>query len=213
MHFFFLKQVRHKHMRRHHFNFAFLLSLIVVDLILPSITSATETHTQGFSNMNISLRLNMAGRTVGNFYALEATNRTPDDTDDDDWDLEPVTYTYKRPGTAFMLGFFPGFFIHGLGHYYIGEYGKGTILLLTEGLSLFILADVAVSEMAENTEPMSKSEQGLWISASYILFFGSWIYDFAHAPSKAKKMNEKYGLTVYPEINNDKFVVKLAIDW
>ncbi len=75
-----------------------------------------------------------------------------------------------NPVSAGVLAVFPGFIIHGLGHFYIGEYSTGGLILGSEvfafALSLVIPED--------------------------ILFWGGWLYDVIASPIKASKMRKEY---------------------
>jgi len=116
-------------------------------------------------------------------------------------------YQKKSPAQAFMIAFIPGFFVHGLGHYYIDEDRTGIKLLVVELVSIAIFYGVAVSSLASMDSPKEeKADYGIWMIPALVLFFGSWMYDFTAAPAKAKKMNEEHGLSfyIYPEIKADK---------
>jgi len=128
---------------------------------------------------------------------------------------EPGDKKYKRknPTLAFGLAFVPGFFIHGLGHYYIGENWTGTKLLAAELVSIILSFGVAVSGVASMDYPKdSKPNLAIWEISVLVLFFSSWIYDYIAAPIKAKKMNEEHesAFYIYPEIKADKVTLNLV---
>ncbi|HER00073.1 MAG TPA: hypothetical protein ENO22_12105 [candidate division Zixibacteria bacterium] len=53
--------------------------------------------------------------------------------------------SYKSEETAFMLALFPGFFIHGLGHFYAGDPSTGLVLLGIETVSIATVVTVAAA--------------------------------------------------------------------
>jgi len=122
-------------------------------------------------------------------------------------------YKRKNPNIVFGIAFIPGFFIHGLGHYYIGEYWTGTKLLAVELISIGVLFGAIVSGIASMDSPKdSKPNLAIWEISGLALFFGSWIYDYIAAPTKAIKMNQKHesAFYIYPEIKADKVTLNFA---
>ena len=114
------------------------------------------------------------------------------------------SYKRKSPGTVFAIAFFPGFFIHGLGHYHIGDICTGSILLIMELTSVFI----ASRNVGSTNGTTDNGEQDLARAFKFLYltsFFGSWAYDFIGAPIKAEKMNKEHGYSFffYPEIDRD----------
>jgi hypothetical protein len=93
----------------------------------------------------------------------------------------------KNAAIAFFYAFVPGFFVHGLGHHYIGDMRTFKILLITEAISLPIIYYSAIASTADQFEegkdiPLADGVLILSISA----FLISWIYDFVAAPIKAE---------------------------
>lgn len=122
------------------------------------------------------------------------------------------SYKKKSPGAAFAIGFFPGFFIHGLGHYYIGNKGTGSLLLIMELSSVLIASrDVGTTNgTIDNGElALARAFRFLYLT----LFFGSWFYDFIGAPLKAEKLNKEHGYSIfiYPKIDSDYVSLNLAL--
>jgi len=95
--------------------------------------------------------------------------------------------TYKSPTTAFLVAFFPGFFIHGLGHAYIGKGNTTLVLMGIEAVSVGLFLAAAISTWDDPHAP----DLDLLAFSCVIIFLGSWIYDFAAAPAKAISMNQQ----------------------
>ena len=118
------------------------------------------------------------------------------------------TYTFKDPGTAFTMAFAPGFFIHGLGHSYIGEKKAFRFLLLTEvvsivmyGYGFYLLLPSAFGYPDEGNTAVG----GALAFTGTFLFFWSWIYDFTVAPDRARELNKIHGYSIYlyPDFRGD----------
>jgi hypothetical protein len=120
---------------------------------------------------------------------------------------------YKSESTAFLLAVFPGFFVHGLGHFYAEDYTTGIVLL---GFGMLIvpgaLAEAAYA-VADN-----KDDQG-GVNAAHVAFgvglaafLASWIYDIAHSSVAVEKYNEKTRAQIYlsSDREND-FKISLAV--
>lgn len=105
---------------------------------------------------------------------------------------------FRSPYKAFAIGFFPGFFVHGLGHLYAGDKRKFKILLLTEGIwvgSLLIIAPLLTYSPDSETENPLNESQFLGVSLA-LLYLCPWIYDFIGSPmlvlNQKKKIMDKY---------------------
>ena len=124
-----------------------------------------------------------------------------------------MDYTRKSPLDAFLLGFFPGSVIHGLGHFYIGDKKSGNGLLFTEFASIALMLPVAqtANSMIGGTRGSAISKMCKGFGAT--LFVISWISDFANAPLKAAKLNRKYyrSINIEPKLNNDMASINLTI--
>lgn len=101
----------------------------------------------------------------------------------------------ESPTATFAIAFIPGFFVHGLGHYYIGENRKGSLLLGVEGLSILLYlagaADRTASTFAQEDNPKPHYTDDYLLYSGLVLFLSSWAYDFIDAPKEAKKITEK----------------------
>jgi hypothetical protein len=117
-------------------------------------------------------------------------------------------YTYKSPGAAFALALIPGFAIHGLGHYYIGDKGTGMAISFSEFLSVFFIA----SHMVGDDENSGKKHDRL-IGLGTIMFFVPWAYDFVASPIKANIMNKQHQAAFYlaPSIRRNTACVRLVM--
>jgi hypothetical protein len=94
----------------------------------------------------------------------------------------------KSPFKAFAIGFGPGFFVHGLAHYYAGNDKAGGWLLASEGASLFMFYYfVAAGIGTMDCEDCNRNGIYFLGFSSAALFFGGWIFDFADAPHQVKK--------------------------
>jgi len=129
---------------------------------------------------------------------------------------KPANKKYKRknPTLAFGLAFVPGFFIHGLGHYYLGDNDTAAMLTAAELFSLLTLYISMGLGIGSTTNGNNGSTGFYKVIAAFstAIFFGSWIYDFIGAPIKAIKMNQKHesAFYIYPEIKADKVTLNFA---
>jgi len=128
--------------------------------------------------------------------------------------VSETQYKRKSPELAFMIAFAPGFFIHGLGHLYVGDYGKATGIFGLEvlSLSIFTLAAMAGVGGMDNPDQNEDAIDAMFI-ASVLIFIGSWTWDMAGAPIKAEKINEKLSLSIRPEIKTKQMSLKVALNW
>lgn len=116
--------------------------------------------------------------------------------------------------TTFFIALIPGFFVHGLGHNYIGDKKTFKILLITEVISLPIIYFSAIgssSEQFEEGKDIPLADAALIVSIS--AFMISWIYDFVGAPIKAEytiiDSTPEQIFANIPYENNAKFGLKL----
>ena len=128
--------------------------------------------------------------------------------------ISETKHKMKNPKTAFWLGFGPGFFVHGLGHAYIGKYWTAGGLFMIEALSIAAFAMGAAAGIAEseNNGNSDKANETFGLAFA-LLFLGSWSYDFIGAPKKAKKMNSEHCYLIYPGIKNKSVTVNFAVAW
>ncbi len=104
--------------------------------------------------------------------------------------MEPIDASAlkKSPVTAFAIGFAPGFFIHGLGHYYAGNNKAGGWLLASEGVSFLMVYYGAVGSIATmDCDDCNRSGIAFVGYTGLFMFFGGWIVDFADAPHQVNK--------------------------
>lgn len=105
---------------------------------------------------------------------------------------------YKSESTAFLLAFVPGFFIHGMGHFYAGDFKTGLILF---GLELLIIPGAAAEiayDLAENKDPDDKGNVAhAAFAVGLAAFFVSWVIDIAHSSVAVEKYNNKVRAQIY----------------
>ena len=99
----------------------------------------------------------------------------------------PDSLKLQNPNTALFYAAVPGFFLHGMGHFYAKKPITGTILFGVEMLSLVFGFRSAIRGMAENVD--YNEEVDAFFSVT--LFLGSWIYDMIGAPLSISNKNEK----------------------
>ncbi len=139
---------------------------------------------------------------------------------------------FKSPTDTLLIALIPGFFIHGLGHFYIGENKTGGILLGIEASGWFVLLSYSMYlgvrglfECSLAGDPDCVESEGLQNTGTVIgiifagSFFGTWLYDVITAPMKA---NRKYlergtGKNLIPELELRPFInlngCTLALKW
>ena len=99
----------------------------------------------------------------------------------------------KSPVVGELLAFFPGFFVHGMGHRYAGNHEKANEILAMELYSLLpiglggILYGIGRSEDAEAVEIAGLVGMGI----GAIPFLGTWIYDLVFTPSEVNRYNSR----------------------
>ncbi len=130
--------------------------------------------------------------------------------------LGSTEYRRKDPIAALVIAAGPGIFVHGAGHFYIGEKKVGAGLLAAElvSLPLFYISIAHGMAEAEGGSTLSPNLAfAVGISAA-ALFFGSYFIDVAVAPAKAAEMNRKYAhqLIIYPKVEKHSISVNLALN-
>jgi hypothetical protein len=94
-----------------------------------------------------------------------------------------------------LLAFFPGFFVHGMGHRYAGNHDRANDILALELYSFLgiglggILYGIGRSEDAEAVEIAGLVGMGI----GAIPFLGTWIYDLVYTPSEVDRYNSRLG--------------------
>jgi TM2 domain-containing membrane protein YozV len=107
--------------------------------------------------------------------------------------------TYKSKETAFMIALFPGFFIHGLGHFYAGEPLTGLALLGIEAASIVTFIGLGVASAFGGWSLDSKFDyRHVIFSASFVGFFGSWMYDVLFVDNAVERHNNKIRAHISP---------------
>lgn len=127
------------------------------------------------------------------YFYLVDLNQYEESDDSSKADSPHSTYTYKSPTAAFVIGFIPGFCIHGLGHAYIGKEKTALVLFGIQVISIALtLAAIGYRQkrMDEGFRVDDAAAES-WLLAALALFFGSWMYDFTAAPDRAHRMNEQ----------------------
>jgi hypothetical protein len=128
------------------------------------------------------------------------------------------THFYKDPTKAFLVGFFPGFLIHGYGHFYAEDNLMGTTLLTGEIVSLSSIAVGLVIKSDTKTfsggllgDPANADQVGSnMIIGGVILFAATWIVDMAHAPTAAEDYNHEFNLQPIASLENHRVSLALA---
>ncbi len=95
-----------------------------------------------------------------------------------------ISHDSRTPLAAFIIGFAPGFFVRGLGHYYIGKPTAGTLLLISEVAGVYLSFSSIVAGTIENktaSERRQADSMGHW---GMLLFFSGWFVDFIGAPAE-----------------------------
>jgi hypothetical protein len=120
-------------------------------------------------------------------------------------------YFYKDPNKAFLLAFFPGFLIHGYGHFYAEDHLMGDVLLtgevvsvLSVGLGVLIKSDTNTFSGGILGDKLNAGTVGnnlIW--GGIIAFTGLWIVDMAHAPTAAKDYDDEHGLKPIAYLDQD----------
>ncbi|HPD19544.1 MAG TPA: hypothetical protein PLF61_07765 [Candidatus Goldiibacteriota bacterium] len=102
-------------------------------------------------------------------------------------------------GVALQKAAFPGFFIHGAGHFYAKDQNTGFTLLSAEILSLILMA-VSFSEIVSGDEKnQSYNVQHAIFYSGLVVFGGTWLYDMIFSQGAVKRYNQE---------NEDKFLIK-----
>ncbi len=127
-------------------------------------------------------------------------------------------YFYKDPNKAFLLAFFPGFLIHGYGHFYAEDHLMGDVLLtgevvsvLSVGLGVLIKSDTNTFSggiLGDKNNAGNVGTNLIW--GGIIAFTGLWIVDMAHAPTAAKDYDDEHGLKPIAYMDQNQPTLALA---
>lgn len=128
------------------------------------------------------------------------------------------THFYKDPTKAFLLGFFPGFLIHGYGHFYAEDNLMGTMLLTGEvvslasiGTGLILKSDTSTFSGGILGDPGNTDRVGSdMIIGGSLLFAVTWIVDMAHAPTAAEDYNDEFHLEPVASLTHHRLNFALA---
>jgi len=107
-------------------------------------------------------------------------------------DQDKVFRKLRDPRAVFVIALVPGFFIHGIGHAYIGDNKAALTLLFLEIGSIATLAS-SLPYLTAQPSALSVSI----ISLSVITFLVSWQVDVWRAPDRAYNMNIGIGFLKY----------------
>ena len=122
-----------------------------------------------------------------------------------------IQFSRKSATAAFLLGLGPGFFVHGAGHYYIGDKSTGNILLATELVSIPIM----LIAMANGTGSMGTGEENSAIQTAegmaIIVFLGSWALDFLGAPNKVINSRRALAAKTKISLSSKRDIIKLEL--
>jgi hypothetical protein len=127
------------------------------------------------------------------------------------------THFYKDPTHAFMVAFFPGFLVHGYGHFYAKDKMVGTALLGGEILSLssMVVGALMQDDPEHFTGGIFGGNRNVNTTGRRMVIFGgvgfavTWFADMLHAPTAAKDYNDRYDLK--PAASLDKGYPTLAL--
>jgi len=121
----------------------------------------------------------------------------------------------KDPVVATTLAIFPGFIIHGLGHYYVGENNTGARLLSFE-LASVIVYFVANGRQLDgaNIDERERTSKTL-VNLSIVTFAVVWLYDIIGSPIKAVEANREYREwhSIYPEVRKDLVALNISLSF
>ncbi|HVM31585.1 MAG TPA: hypothetical protein VMU88_00480 [bacterium] len=128
------------------------------------------------------------------------------------------TQFYKDPNKAFLVAFFPGFLIHGYGHFYAEDNLMGSALLTGEVLSLASIGTGLIIKSDPSTfsggilgDSANANQVGSnMIIGGAILFMATWVVDMAHAPAAADDYNHEFNLQPVASLSGDRLNLALA---
>jgi hypothetical protein len=130
---------------------------------------------------------------------------------------QSVQYKNKSPVLTFLIALGPGFFLHGAGHYYIGDYKKAKGFFKREIISITIITIGGLMNIAENEEMDKKHNYdpkigrpttlGLYmVVIGFYSFLLNWAVSVISAPICASKYTIKvYNNMIYLNILTQKF--------
>ena len=184
-----------------------LLILIISQFFIPSQANSHETNSASFSNLQLSVKIRNPRLSLDQAYTLAISDKSIKSARCDSIKME--TRAGKSLELCFLISFVPGFFVHGLGHYYIEECRTGTYLLLGEAASVGIIFLEIMRGFGENSDV--KSRQAVYLPAIG-LFFYTWYYDLIGTNRKIKNAQKEHGYIFYPAIKDNKIRIEFSMN-
>ncbi len=158
----------------------------------------------GFKNFKFPTTLGLTDNSNGPAFSQYNSS-------ENNYSFRDSIQTGKRPVAAFLIAAVPGFFVHGLGHYYVGDKRTFKILLVTELISLSLIYASTFYSYRESFDQSSDNQLGLSaLLVSLSVFIGTWVYDMVAAPSKARNNNIKLSSSI--KLNNTKELSNQSIN-
>ena len=177
--------------------------LFVLVLIVP---------TEAFAKSSKFRFLSDSTRSLNSLRFFCIQTESPVDTGASEY-LKDTNLRLKDPNKALLYAIFPGFFVHGTGHFYAGKTKTGLLLLGTELVGIGFVVKGIVMSFAEMEEERP-GEPGIPLAIGYILFCGSWFYDLIGSPLEIKKRNEELlrsrNIDIEFEIKQTHYCLKLV---
>ena len=121
--------------------------------------------------------------------ALEDNSQNSDDQEQSEQSYLTSEY-YDDLRMCYLMAIFPGFLVHGLGNMQAGNGRRGAVLLAVEIGSLVGFVLCALAGINDGG-----SSKGMGV-LSFMLFFGSWIFDIATVGGAVKAKYKKKGVQI-----------------
>lgn len=118
--------------------------------------------------------------------------------------------TQKNTATALVIALIPGFFVHGLGHSYIGDAKAFHILFAAELTSITMMGLTLVATFASQYGGKSYPFARFLFFTGASVFVLTWVYDIIGAPIKLYKKNKMLALNfefTMEDIRGDSFLM------
>jgi TM2 domain-containing membrane protein YozV len=119
---------------------------------------------------------------------------------------------YKSKATATILAIVPGFFIHGIGHFYSGDMTTGLILLSAEIISVGGMFLIGLKDAFGERWPKEDKNYNFYYAIGAFTFFVSWMYDILHSPMAVEKYNLKIRAGIQIE-DADKIQINVCLNF
>ncbi len=115
----------------------------------------------------------------------------------------PELYGTKSATKALLIGLGPGLFVHGWGHFYIGDKKTGGWLLASECMSVAMSYYLAMAAVGATDYPETRKKIENALTFTAVVFVVGWVYDFVDAPNvvidSREALKMKPSLTIVPE--------------